>query len=54
MDSGVRRNDERERHMNGNDIISAARKQGRTALDEAAGKALLAHYGVTVPKTAVV
>jgi acyl-CoA synthetase (NDP forming) len=40
--------------MNPTTIIHDARKQGRTALDEAAGKALLAHYGVTVPKTAVV
>ena len=40
--------------MNVNDIISDARKHGRAALDEAAGKALLAHYGVAVPKTAVV
>src|SRR2546429_2795241 len=36
------------------DLISEARKQNRTALDEAAGKALLATYGVTVPKTIVV
>jgi acyl-CoA synthetase (NDP forming) len=35
-------------------LISEARREGRTALDEAAGKALLAHYGVTVPKTTIV
>ena len=35
-------------------IIEQARKQRRAALDEAAGKALLAQYGVAVPKTAVV
>lgn len=35
-------------------MIAAARNAGRRALDEAAGKALLAHYGVAVPKTAVV
>jgi len=35
-------------------VINEARQRGRTALDEAAGKALLAHYGVDVPKTLVV
>jgi acyl-CoA synthetase (NDP forming) len=35
-------------------VIAEARKQGRTALDEAAGKALLAQHGVAVPKTTVV
>jgi acyl-CoA synthetase (NDP forming) len=40
--------------MTPNELIAAARKQGRRALDEAAGKALLAQYGVTVPKTCVV
>ena len=40
--------------MDPNKLISEARQQGRTALDEAAGKALLAHYGVAVPKTIVV
>jgi len=34
--------------------IVEARKQNRSALDEQAGKALLAEYGVAVPKTAVV
>ncbi len=34
--------------------IAEARKQGRGALDEQAGKALLAGYGVAVPKTVVV
>src|SRR4051812_37529179 len=37
-----------------NTIIADARKAGRTALDEAAGKALLAQFGVKVPKTVVV
>jgi acyl-CoA synthetase (NDP forming) len=37
-----------------NMVIQNARKQGRTALDEAAGKALLAQYGIAVPKTTVV
>jgi hypothetical protein len=32
--------------MDPNELIAAARKQRRRALDEAAGKALLAHYGV--------
>ena len=40
--------------MHAKTIISEARRNGRKALDEAAGKALLAHYGVAVPKTAVV
>ena len=40
--------------MNTTDIIGEARSQKRTALDEAAGKALLAQYGVAVPKTTVV
>ena len=35
-------------------VIDEARKQGRIALDEAAGKALLAQHGVTVPRTTVV
>ena len=40
--------------MQATNIITEARKQGRTALDEAAGKALLAHYGIRVPKTTIV
>src|SRR5688572_15322169 len=40
--------------MDANKIIAEAREQGRAALDEASGKALLAHYGVAVPKTAVI
>lgn len=40
--------------MEPHEIIAHARQQGRTALDEAAGKALLAHYGVAVPRTTVV
>ncbi|MES2563898.1 MAG: acetate--CoA ligase family protein [Pseudomonadota bacterium] len=35
-------------------LINQARAQGRNALDEAGGKALLAQYGVAVPKTVVV
>ena len=34
-------------------VIQEARARGRNALDEAAGKALLAQYGVAVPKTVV-
>ncbi|HET9403192.1 MAG TPA: acetate--CoA ligase family protein [Burkholderiales bacterium] len=34
--------------------ITEARKQGRVALDEAAGKQLLASFGVTVPRSIVV
>lgn len=40
--------------MNNSDIIGEARRQKRSALDEAAGKTLLAQYGVSVPKTTVV
>ena len=36
------------------DLISHARAANRTALDEAAGKALLAHFGVDVPQTIIV
>lgn len=36
------------------DLISHARSGNRSALDEAAGKTLLAHYGVDVPKTVIV
>ena len=35
------------------DWITRAKAEGRTALDEASGKALLAQFGVRVPKTAV-
>ena len=35
-------------------IIAAAREEGRRSLDEAAGKRLLAHYGIGVPRSAVV
>jgi len=35
-------------------VITEARKQNRAALDEQAGKALLAEYGVAVPKSAMV
>lgn len=35
-------------------LIAKAREQGRSALDEAAGKALLAQYGIAVPRTVVV
>ena len=40
--------------MNAHDLISAARKRGRTALDERAGKQLLAAYGVAVPRMVIV
>lgn len=36
------------------DLISVARKQNRSALDEQAGKALLAGYGVAVPQSVMV
>ena len=41
-------------NMDAKMLIKQARKQGRSALDEAAGKALLAQYGVAVPRTTVV
>ena len=40
--------------MNTHDLISAARKQKRAALDELAGKQLLAAHGVAVPKSVIV
>ena len=40
--------------MNAKSVILEARKQGRAALDELAGKRLLASFGVTVPKSLVV
>jgi len=40
--------------MSGAQLIAAARAQGRTALDELAGKQLLASFDVAVPKSVVV
>ena len=40
--------------MSAIDYITEARKQGRAALDELAGKRLLASFGVSVPKSLVV
>lgn len=40
--------------MNIRDVISKARSENRTALDEFAGKQLLAAYGISVPKAAVI
>ena len=40
--------------MSGPELISQARKEGRAALDERAGKRLLAAYGIVVPKSLVV
>ena len=40
--------------MNIRDVISKARSENRTALDESAGKQLLAAYGISVPKSAVI
>jgi succinyl-CoA synthetase beta subunit len=37
--------------MSGTDLIAAARAQGRTALDEQAGKQLLAAFDVKVPRS---
>ena len=40
--------------MNATKLIADARAQGRAALDERAGKQLLAAFGIAVPKSAVV
>jgi acyl-CoA synthetase (NDP forming) len=40
--------------MDGSDLIAEARRLGRRALDEAAGKRLLARFGVRVPRSVVV
>ena len=40
--------------MNVRDIITKARSEKRTALDEFSGKQLLAAYGISVPKSAVI
>ncbi len=40
--------------MNIRDIINKARSEKRTALDEFAGKQLLAAYGISVPKSVVI
>jgi acyl-CoA synthetase (NDP forming) len=40
--------------MNAKSVILEARKQGRVALDELAGKRLLASFGISVPKALVV
>ena len=40
--------------MNIRDVITKARSENRTALDEFAGKQLLASFGISVPKAAVI
>ena len=40
--------------MNAKSVILEARKQGRAALDESAGKQLLASFGVAVPKHIII
>src|SRR5262245_53114881 len=40
--------------MNAQSLIAEARRRGRTALDELAGKRLLAGFGITVPKSILV
>lgn len=40
--------------MDARTLIAEARKRGRAALDEAAGKQLLAAYGIAVPESVVV
>ena len=39
--------------MTATDLIRAARQAGRTALDERSGKALLAGFGISVPRSVV-
>ena len=36
------------------ELIQRARREGRAALDEPAGKALLAAYGIAVPRSVLV
>ena len=36
------------------ELIQRARQQGRTALDEQSGKALLSAYGIAVPRSVMV
>ena len=40
--------------MDARRLIAEARRQGRAALDEAAGKKLLEAYGIAVPRSVVV
>jgi acyl-CoA synthetase (NDP forming) len=40
--------------MSANELITAARKQGRAALDELTGKKLLAGFGISVPRSLVI
>ena len=40
--------------MTTQEMIAAARQQGRAALDEMAGKRVLANFGVTVPKSLLI
>lgn len=39
--------------MSNDNLIAAAKKEGRAALDELAGKQLLASFGVSVPKSVI-
>lgn len=40
--------------MSSHELITAARKQGRAALDELSGKKLLAGFGISVPRSLVI
>jgi succinyl-CoA synthetase beta subunit len=40
--------------MDPRSMIAEARQRGRGSLDEATGKALLAHYGIAVPRSVVI
>jgi acyl-CoA synthetase (NDP forming) len=39
--------------MNAGEIIGSARAEGRTTLTEADGKALLAEFGIAVPRSVI-
>ena len=40
--------------MDTTELINRARREGRTALDEQSGKALLSAYGIAVPRSVMV
>ena len=40
--------------MKSTELIAAARAAGRAALDESSGKSVLAHFGISVPKSLII
>lgn len=50
----MRADDPESRPVDTRNLIAGARKRGRAALDEMAGKQLLAAYGIAVPRSRVV